>query len=223
MGLLSISSCSVQNHSVIKMFPVNIFLVTTVMPITWFPEHRGKVIGFVNGGFGLASTVFSPLQSLLVNPANIPPTSSNITNTTEEMSSSSYFTDPEVLANVPLLLLYMAALYAVILSIGALLLVEKDPVKNEIVDVKKKVSESLSYLYHQTFPRLDFYLLWLTRFLFLTVGAGALAHWKTFSFTRSDNDKLVSLAGGVSGVANFLSRLRRPRNLSSLFLTLIII
>ena len=104
------------------MFSINIFLVTTVMPITWFPEHRGKVIGFVNGGFGLASTVFSPLQSLLVNPANIPPTSSNITNTTEEMSSSSYFTDPEVLANVPLLLLYMVALYAVILSIGVLLL-----------------------------------------------------------------------------------------------------
>ena len=171
----------------------------------------------------MASTVFSPLQSLLVNPANIPPTNSNTTNTTEEMSSSSYFTDPEVLANVPLLLLYMAAMYAIMLSIGVVLLVEKDPGKNEVVDVKKKLSESWSYLYHETFPRLDFYLLWLTRFLFLTVGAGALAHWKTFSFTQSDNDKLVSLAGGVSGVANFLSRLRRLQTLSSDFLSLIII
>ena len=178
------------------------------MPITWFPEHRGKVIGFVNGGFGLASTVFSPLQSLLVNPGNIPPSSRNITNTTGEMSSSSYFTDPEVLANVPLLLLYMAAMYAVILSIGVVLLVEKDPGKNESVDLKKKLSESLSYLLHETFTRLDFYLLWLTRFLFLTVGAGALAHWKTFAFTQSDNDKLLTLAGGVSGLANWLSRLR---------------
>ena len=194
-----------------------------MMAVTSFPRHKGKVIGFIQGGFSLASTVFSPLQSLVVNPSNIPPTSSNITNATEEMSSSSYFTDPEVLANVPLLLLYTAALYAVILSIGFVLLVEKSPEKKESEDLRKKLSESLSYLYHQTFPRKDFYLLWLTRFLFLTVGAGALAHWKTFSFTRSDNDKLVSLAGGVSGVANFLSRLRRPRNLSSLFLTLIII
>ena len=194
-----------------------------MMAVTSFPRHKGKVIGFIQGGFSLASTVFSPLQSLVVNPSNIPPTSSNITNATEEMSSSSYFTDPEVLANVPLLLLYMAALYAIILSIGALLLVEKDPVKNEIVDVKKKVSESLSYLYHQTFPRLDFYLLWLTRFLFLTVGAGAMAHWKTFSFSHSDNDKLVSIVGGVSGVANCLSKLRRARHWHSVFLLFLII
>ena len=177
-----------------------------MMPITWFPRHKGKVIGFIQGGFSLASTVFSPLQSVLVNPANIPPSSSNITNTTGEMS---YFTDPEVLANVPLLLLYMAAMYAVILSIGVVLLVEKGPGKTESVDLKKKLSESLSYLYHQTFTRLDFYLLWLTRFLFYTVAAGAMAHWKTFAFTQSDDDKLVTIVGGVSGLANCLSKLRR--------------
>ena len=70
-----------------------------MMPITWFPRHKGKVIGFIQGGFSLAATVFSPLQSVLVNPANLPPTSSgnNITNTTEEdLSSALYFTDPQV-------------------------------------------------------------------------------------------------------------------------------
>ena len=30
------------------------------------------------------------------------------------------------------------------------------------------------------------------RFLHLTVGAGVLAHWKTFSFTQSDNDQETS-------------------------------
>ena len=180
-----------------------------MMAVSSFPRHKGKIIGFIQGGFSLASTVFSPLQSFLVNPANLPPTSSNISDTTGEVSSSSYFTEPEVLANVPLLMLYMSAIYAIILSIGMVLLVQKDPGKKESVDVKQKLSESLSYLYHQTFPRLDFYLLWLTRFLFLTVGAGAMAHWKTFSFSHSDNDKLVSIVGGVSGVANCLSKLRR--------------
>ena len=194
-----------------------------MMAVTSFPRHKGKVIGFIQGGFSLASTVFSPLQSLVVNPSNIPPTSSNITNATEEMSSSSYFTDPEVLANVPLLLLYTAALYAVILSIGFALLVEKSPEKKESEDLRKKLSESLSYLYHQTFPRKDFYLLWLTRFLFLTVGAGAMAHWKTFSFSHSDDDKLVSIVGGVSGVANCLSKLRRARHWHSVFLLFLII
>ena len=57
--------------------------------------------------------------------------------------------------------------------------------------------ESFSYLIKHAFKCLDFYLLWLTRFLFLAVGCGVLAHWKTFTFTHSEDDKLVSLAGGI--------------------------
>ena len=179
------------------------------MAVSWFPNHRGKVIGFVNGGVGLAPTVFSPLQSLIVNPDNVYPTSINATNynTTEEATSTSYFTDPEVLDNVPMLLLYMSGIYAVILAIGVILVTEKEQERTESLELSKKLSDSMSFLYHETLPRLDFYLLTLTRFLFFTVGAGALAHWKTFSFTKSDNDKLVSIAGGVSGIFNWLSRL----------------
>ena len=119
---LSISPCSVDNLShhmniSCKYFPSHHNYGRQLVPQAKRKGHR-----LHSGGFSLASTVFSPLQSLPVNPANLPPSSSNLTNTTEEMSSSSYFTDPELLTNVPLLLLYMAALYAVILSIGVLLL-----------------------------------------------------------------------------------------------------
>ena len=31
-------------------------MVTMVIPVTWFPKHRGKVSGIVGGGFGLSST-----------------------------------------------------------------------------------------------------------------------------------------------------------------------
>ena len=33
-----------------------ITLVTMTLPVTWFPDHRGKVIGFIASGFGLSST-----------------------------------------------------------------------------------------------------------------------------------------------------------------------
>ena len=36
--------------------PLNVPSVTLTMPVTWFPQHRGKVIGFINCGFGLSST-----------------------------------------------------------------------------------------------------------------------------------------------------------------------
>ena len=52
-----------------------------------------------------------------------PSFSGNLTNTT-------YFTDPELLENVPTLMLYMTAAYAVIFSVGVLMLVEK-PVVDE--------------------------------------------------------------------------------------------
>ena len=54
-----------------------------------------------------------------------PSFSGNRTNTTE-----TYFTDPELLENVPTLMLYMTASYAVIFSVGVLMLVEK-PVVDE--------------------------------------------------------------------------------------------
>ena len=31
-------------------------IVTMTAPVMWFPHHRGKVIGFIASGFGLAST-----------------------------------------------------------------------------------------------------------------------------------------------------------------------
>ena len=69
---------------------VNIIMLPTLLiPVTWFPEHKGlvskiypnlqqailgnQVLGIVTSGFGLSSTVFSPLQTLLTNPGNLPP------------------------------------------------------------------------------------------------------------------------------------------------------
>ena len=33
-----------------------LLLINMTLPVTWFPQHRGKVIGFISGGFGLSST-----------------------------------------------------------------------------------------------------------------------------------------------------------------------
>ena len=122
-------------------------LVTMVLPVTWFPEHRGKVVGLVAGGFGLSSTgkskdvswqrmyfikslnksnlmktniflilVFAPLQTFLINPENIKPEN--------QTSTSSYFTDPLVLENVPPCFLYLSASYAILFLIGFILCTE---------------------------------------------------------------------------------------------------
>ena len=95
-------------------------------------------------------------------------------------------------------MLYLAAIYAVLFIIGLLLVVgaPQEPSQQQ-QKLSEKLKSAVLYIYKDAARTLDFHLLWLARFLYLVVGAGVLAHWKTFSFTQSDNDQIVSIAGGV--------------------------
>ena len=91
----------------------------TLIPVTWFPDHRGQVIGIVASGFGFSSLVFVPIQTLLINPSNIEAV------TAGPNSSSTYFESAKVLENIPSAFLYMGCLYAFLLFIGIILTVER--------------------------------------------------------------------------------------------------
>ena len=130
-----------------------------------------------------------------MNPSNIAPDSLNSTNTNS--SKSSYFNDQSVLDNVPYLLLYMSAIYAVIFTIAYFITVGA-PAKE---DNQEKLSERLEsawlFFYQDASRSLDFYLLCLARLAFMTIDAAMFAHWKTFAFTQSSDDQMVSIVGGV--------------------------
>jgi len=196
----NITTLSITYGTISASAATMITLPTMLIPVTWFPQHKGKVIGIVTSGFGFSSTLFIPLQTLLINPSNISPVQ-------DGNSSSAYFMEEEVLNNFPSAFLYLGVIYTAIFIVGIILTVEKhSPDSCQAPALMDRLRDSFSYLFKETFTCLDFYLLWLTRFLFLAVGCGILAHWKTFTFTHSDNDKLVSLAGGVNGIMNCLSR-----------------
>ncbi|KAK4475890.1 hypothetical protein MN116_001136 [Schistosoma mekongi] len=48
------------------------FSVTLAVAATWFPKHRGLVVGLVVSGYGMGSLVFGPIQTRLINPNNVP-------------------------------------------------------------------------------------------------------------------------------------------------------
>eukprot|EP00092_Neocalanus_flemingeri_P020675 GFUD01022405.1.p1 GENE.GFUD01022405.1~~GFUD01022405.1.p1 ORF type:complete len:473 (-),score=85.93 GFUD01022405.1:37-1455(-) len=192
------------SYGVLSAGAVNIIMVPTfLIPVTWFPNHRGKVIGIVNCGFGLSSTLFTPIQTLIINPDNVVPVLQG------NSSSASYFEDEKVLSNVPVALLYVAGVYALLFISGIVLMKEKTEEESEKIEkgeIFERLRSSFSFLIHHTFTRRDFYLLFLTRFLFITINCSFFAHWKSLCFTLSDDDRLISLIGGVSGVMNCLSR-----------------
>ena len=90
---------------------------SSLLPVSWF-KNKGAVTGIVGLGFGLSALVFSPLQTYIINPNNAPAVK-------EENGTLSYFVDEEVLEKIPLCLLYMAAIYAALFTIGILLATEK--------------------------------------------------------------------------------------------------
>ena len=182
-----------------------IVLPSILMPVTWFPNHRGKVVGFTMSGMGLSSLVFAPLQTYLINPNNISPV---VFNGTNGSSSGSYFTSPEILSNLPNSLLYLTATYASLIAVGFILCTEKQSPsskggKQDLTTLKS----SLGYLVKVGLRRLDFYMLFITRYCLLTVAAGVAVQWKTLGLEVSSDDKLISVVGGLTGVFNAISRL----------------
>ena len=141
-------------------------------------------------------SVFSPLTTALVNPANIHPEANNVTN-----SSASYFTDISVLDNIPVTMLYLSATYAVIFAFGLMVIVEAPHgLKNGETEKPKlmmRLKSAWKYMYKVACRDYNFYLLWIGRYLYLTIDAGVLSHWKTYSFTQSSNDQIIAIAGGV--------------------------
>ena len=75
--------------------------------------------------FFLFFVVFSPLETFLINPENSKPE-----------NQTSYFSDPDVLDNIPTTFLYMAVIYALLFFIGFILCTEAP--KNADDDVKKE-------------------------------------------------------------------------------------
>ena len=108
-------------------------------------------------------SVFSPLQSVLVNPDNLAPGSRN----DSDSSVSSYFTDPAVLDNLPPSMLTMAAIYAVLSIIGVSLTVgppedEKSKASKKL-SLKERLVAAENYFFSDAGRNVDFYLLWLAR------------------------------------------------------------
>ena len=117
-------------------------------------------------------------------------TTSSSSTSASSSTSSYYFTEGSVLANTPPALLYLAAIYLVLLSIGILMTREKPSVaEKKNPPLKERVRAALGYLVSDVLGRKDFWLLWASRYCLLICGAGIISHWKTFSFTQNKNDQ----------------------------------
>ena len=111
----------------------------------WMPRWKGAASGFVVSGFGLGALAFSPVQTLYVNPQNIPSDPHPFD------KDQKYFTDPELLSRIPNMFLILGLSFAVMQLIASILISNPPPgylddepsmmKKEEITTARAKIHE----------------------------------------------------------------------------------
>ena len=83
--------------------------------LKWFASgNQGLMASIAISGYGFGATIWIPLQTGFVNPDNIEATPEN----PNDPDSDKYFTDQDLLANVPKLFLLMGGIIATLVIIG---------------------------------------------------------------------------------------------------------
>ncbi|VDN59943.1 unnamed protein product [Dracunculus medinensis] len=98
------------------------YVITMSVAINWARDHIGLISGIVAAGFGISSSVFTPIQTLLINPMNYKPT------------KSGYFTEKELTSRVPSVFYILAIIYTFMQLLGLLVICDPPDVSSSADD-----------------------------------------------------------------------------------------
>lgn len=160
--------------------------IPLAVALRWHPKKKGLVSGLIFVARGLSVFLFTPLQTLYVNPYNrnpIPIMNDNLVNCAAEV----YFTDAYVLDRVPSLFLVMGAVCSVLQCISAVLMPNPygaDPASLTMDSEDEDESTNLLNTPSDPLPKLpisfvirtkQFWFIWLIMFL----------NWQAVSYVNS--------------------------------------
>ena len=98
----------------------------------WMPRWKGVMAGLVLAGFGLGALVFTPVQTVFINPRN-------------RRAEDGIFQDADVLDRVPSVFLLLGGIYIVLQIVGSLLIVNPpEPDTEEVLTPQESNDEQES-------------------------------------------------------------------------------
>ena len=188
-------------YGFVSAFGQNIALIPTLTTgMKWFPQNKGIAMGCVVGGFGGGAFVFNNIQTAILNPDNVSPATSG--------PDEGYFTDEELLARVPSLLLILGGIYLTLGMIACLLITQPPDDwldKNAGEDDVKLSQEYVTPF--EAFKRRELYLLWITRLSVVLISNVISGFYKAFGQTFIFDDQFLGLIGAITSVFNCTGRL----------------
>ena len=188
-------------YGFVSAFGQNIALIPTLTTgMKWFPQNKGIAMGCVVGGFGGGAFVFNNIQTAILNPDNVSPATSG--------PDEGYFTNEELLARVPSLLLILGGIYFTLGMIACLLITQPPEdwlEKNAGEDDVKLSQEYVTPL--EAFQRRELYLLWITRLSVVLISQVVSGFYKAFGQTFIFDDQFLGIIGAITSVFNCSGRL----------------
>ena len=200
-----------------------------ISPITcsmrWLPKWKGLVSGVSLSGIALGTLMYTIVQTSFINPHNNRPNSAPYINTPHEK----YYTDPDVLNNVPFFFVILGVTYMLITIIGSIFLVNPLPDCEESTR-KFSVNEHLLLKVHpprssesplpcevvgltplQALKKPNYYVLLLLLTIGQTISSFINALCKSFGLQEiSDNDIFLTSVISVGAIFNLLGRILWP-------------
>ncbi|VDO13558.1 unnamed protein product [Rodentolepis nana] len=175
---------------------------------SWFPKHRGLVVGICTCGFGTGAIILTPIQTLIINPNNIA-----INN------ESQMFDDEDLLQRVPRCLLIVGGVMSCIQLIGFIFVHPRPEEKKiECDDILMDDFNNNSTLCNESLddadvpPRrvlrkVDIYLFWTIMCFSIIPLTLITATIKVVGQRSIRDDKYLSTVSTFGAVFNTLSRI----------------
>ncbi|CAB3405188.1 unnamed protein product [Caenorhabditis bovis] len=163
----------------------------------WLPDNVGMAGGVIIGGYGCGAFILSPLQTTYINPLDY------------RVNDEGFFTQVDLLERVPYVFVVMAALFAILQTIGVIFIGQPCEEVNfgnesllgaeqQVVIEKQRIAPQLRT---STFIVLFVSLTCNATFAQLTSGL-----YKAYGQKFIASDFFLSLVGSMSSVFNALSR-----------------
>lgn len=186
----------------------------------WYPQRKALVTGIVSSGFMLGGAVIPLIQTLYINPENLPASD----NPYPDSPNERYYIENQLLERVPRIYLIMGGIFTVLMLIGSLFIVNPPPQSVSVVDFgADSISTTtknndltktdgqdntpvLKRLNSKDILRLpSFYILWLIFFVTMTDLAFITSLYKVYGFEEIVNNDLfmtfILVATSIIGIA----------------------
>ncbi|KAK8799744.1 hypothetical protein WA158_006292 [Blastocystis sp. Blastoise] len=176
--------------------------------IKWFPSHSGLVSGIIAMGFGAGALIFNNVQTLILNPENLP---------AEKIEQFNINVYPQsVCDRVPMIFVILGCTYLVIQIIGLLLIhdpkeINKTPAIHtpvsdgkEITAMKNSIKEGLSV--SAAMKTWKFWEMFIFLFLVCQVVLFISSFYKSIAQNTITDDQFIALIGSISSLCNGVFR-----------------